>query len=100
MKTMIAGENTISIDEFKGLLKELHNKQQGICIRYRLLGEIWTANFTRMLYVTEKGAILNNEKNNQVIFIDDLKTVMQFELDTPFQNFEPRVQYKINLYVA
>ena len=94
MKT-IASQKVVSVNELKWLIKEIHKHHQEVCIKYRLLGERWTANFTRMLYATEKGAILNNEKIGQVIFIDDLKTVTQFELDTPIHNFEPRVHYKV-----
>jgi len=85
----------ISVLELKRLLIELRDKRPDICIRFRLLGEMWFPHFTRIILVTETGVILNNEVSNTLVNVTLLSQVMQFEIDRRFQNFKPHFHYDL-----
>ena len=87
----------ISVLELKQLLIELRDKRNNICFRYRLLGEMWKQNFMRIVDVTEKAVVLNDEISNKLIFLD-LSQVMQFEIDAAFQNYQPHFHYEVTPY--
>ena len=86
----------VSVLELKRLLIELSDKRPDICIRFRLLGEMWFPHFMRIIIVTEGGVLLNNEVSNKLVRVYDLGNVMQFEIDRTFQNFKPHNHYSIN----
>jgi hypothetical protein len=48
----------------------------------------------RVMKLTEKGALFYDENNN-LVSIGDLNFVMQFELDKPFQTFQPYYHYEV-----
>lgn len=81
--------------ELRRLLIELRDKRPDICVRFRLLGEMWFQHFMRLILVTEKGVILNNEVTGRLVRVHDLSHVMQFEIDRPFQNFKPYFHYNV-----
>jgi hypothetical protein len=87
----------VSVLELKRLLIELVDKRPDICVRFRLLGEMWFSYFMRIILVTDTGVILNNEVAHKVVPVKDLKTVMQFEIDRRFQNFRPHFHYNVKL---
>jgi hypothetical protein len=86
----------ISVLELKRLLIELRDKRVSTSIRVRLLGEMWAVNFLSIVHVTEKGAVLNDEVKDKTLWIPDLSMIMQFEIDTPFQGFQPYFHYDVN----
>jgi hypothetical protein len=88
-------KNLISVLELKRLLVDLKEKRSDICVRYRLLGEMWVVNSMRVINVTENGVMLNDERKNQLINLPDLSLIMQFELDAPFQGFQPHFHYNV-----
>ena len=90
-------QNLIYVLELKRLLIELKEKRPDICFRYRLLGELWAPNFSRVIRVTDKGVLLNDEVSNKLITVHDLSMIMQFEIDNRFQNFQPHFHYDVNL---
>jgi hypothetical protein len=90
-----ANETTISILELKRLAIELKEKQPDICFRYRLMGEMWHPNFLKIIKVHGDGITLDDEVANKLIFINDLSTIMQFELDGRFQSFQPHFHYEV-----
>ena len=81
--------------ELRRLLIELKEKRPDICVRYRLLGEMWAQHFMRVLQVTEKGVMLNDEASNKLVIVTNLANIMQFELDNRFQNFQPFFHYEV-----
>lgn len=85
----------ISALELKRLLTELKDKRPDICIRYRILGEMWKDNFFRIHLIRDSGAIFHDMVENKLYTISDLSTVMQFELDAAFQNFQPHYHYDV-----
>ena len=82
--------------ELRRLLYALKDLRPDICIRFRLMGEMWQTNHLRLLQLSDSGAILNDESTNKLIFIQDLNNVMQFELDRSFQQYEPHFHYTID----
>lgn len=88
-------KNLISVLELKRLLVDLREKRPDICVRYRLLGEMWVVNSMRVIKVTDNGVMLNDEQNNRLINLPDLSSIMQFEIDAPFQGFQPHFHYNV-----
>ena len=84
----------ISVLELRRLLVDLGEKRPDICIRFRLLGELWNVNFLRVIRVTEKGSVLLDESLG-LVSVSDLNFVMQFEIDRPFQGFQPYYHYEV-----
>jgi hypothetical protein len=87
--------STISIIELKRLLIELTEKRSDIGIRFRFMGELWSVNFFRIVTVTDKGALFKNEISQKFVAVSDLSSVIQFEIDTRFQNFQPFYHYDV-----
>ena len=84
----------ISVLELRRLLVDLGEKRPDICVRFRLLGELWTVNFLRVIRITERGAVLLDESLG-LVSVSDLNFVMQFEIDRPFQGFQPYYHYEV-----
>ena len=84
----------ISVLELRRLIVDLSEKRPDICIRFRLLGELWTVHFMRVMKISGKGGLFFDE-NNHLVSIADLNFVMQFEIDKPFQGFQPYFHYEV-----
>lgn len=93
---MIKG-NQIPEIELRRLLYELRDRRPDICIRFRLLGEMWQSNHLRVIKLTDRGVVLFDEAEGKVYVINDLRNVMQFELDQIFQQYQPHFHYEVNL---
>ena len=89
-----ANKTLISALELRRLIADLIDKRPDICIRFRLLGELWQPHFMRVNRMTEKGALFFDEMNH-LVSVGDLNFVMQFEIDKPFQNFQPYYHYEV-----
>jgi hypothetical protein len=89
-------QDNVSVITLKRLLVELKEKRPDICIRYRSMGALWNRNFTKVVLVTERGALFNDEVLNKLITVRDLSVIMQFELDNRFQNFHPHFHYNLD----
>lgn len=76
-------------------MTDLRDKRPDICIRFRLLGEMWFPYFMKIVRVGETDVILNNEVDKKLVRVPDLSYVMQFEIDERFQNFKPHFHYNI-----
>jgi hypothetical protein len=88
--------NTVPVLEFRRLLYELKDLRPDICVRLRLLGEMWQISHCRVVQLTEKGAVLNDESVNRLLLVTDLSNVIQFELDHNFQNFQAHFHYNVD----
>ena len=73
---------------------DLSEKRPDICIRFRVLGELWNNHFMRVTRMNDKGAVLFDETNN-LVSVSDLNFVMQFEIDKSFQGFQPYYHYEV-----
>jgi hypothetical protein len=87
--------NVISVIEFKRLLVDLKEKRPGVCVRCRLIGELWAKSFMSIAGVTEKGVLLKNDSTNSFVAISNLVDVIQFEIDEPFQGYQPYNHYGV-----
>lgn len=55
--------NLISVLELRRLLYTIIDNRLTTCFRYRLLGEMWQPNFFRMVEISDKGVLRNDETN-------------------------------------
>lgn len=94
---MRANNPAISLLELKRLLVDLQEQQPGISIRYRLIGDTWYHNFVNLVKADEHGMIVRDEVADKIIMIRDLSSIIQFELDTPFQSFEANLHYEVTI---
>jgi hypothetical protein len=88
---------TVSILELKRLLTELAEHGNNVCVRFRLIGELWQPHHHRVLKMTETGVALVDEPSNKLVFISNLTNVMQFELDSAFQIYQPNYHYSVTV---
>ncbi|HMG90090.1 MAG TPA: hypothetical protein VK589_08515, partial [Chryseolinea sp.] len=79
----------ITVLELRRLLHQLKDLRPDINIRMRLMGELWQVRHSRIASITETGVILNDQTNGRLILIQDLKRIMQLELDLQFQQYQP-----------
>lgn len=92
---MMTNTVLVSVLELRRLLVEIKDKRPDICVRFRLIGEMWQNIHYRVVGITEKGAVLNDEHTNKLIFINDITQVMQFEVDQRFQQYQPHYHYDV-----
>jgi hypothetical protein len=86
----------ITVTELRRLLVDIHDKRPDICLRFRLLGEMWGKNFLKILAIGEKSIVLAHEQDGRLYTIPDLSKIMQFELDSPFHQYKPYFHYSIS----
>ena len=96
---MLMGRTTTDVDvlQLKQLLISIKQYRPDICVRFRLIGELWQVSFMRVLDVTEEGVGLLDESRSKLIFIQNINNVMQFEIDAQFQNYLPHNHYDVKL---
>src|SRR6186713_3033032 len=84
----------ISVIELKRLIHELKDKRPDIGLRFRLTGQLWAPNFSQIENITDNEVyVLDTSKQR---FLNRLKDIIQFEIDSPFQAYRPFYHYKIN----
>ena len=87
---------TVTTTQVKALLTEIAANPCGVCIRTRLLGEMWHPNFMHLLMITKGGVIIfNDEILRKAVTIMRVEDVIQFEIDRKFQNYEPHFHYDV-----
>lgn len=84
----------ISVLELRRLMVDLSEKRPDICIRFRLLGELWTVNFLKVVRLSDKGVVLFDDVHG-LVSVSDLNFIMQVEIDKPFQGFQPYYHYEV-----
>lgn len=55
-------------------------------------------NFLRVLHVSLQGVIFM-DSTGQVIFLKHISDIIQFELEAPYQNYQPHNHYEVSPYV-
>ncbi len=88
-------KSKISVLELKRLLIEIKEYRPDICVRYRLLGEMWNPSFMKVIWVSARGILLRDAPCNRLISLSDLGMVMQFELDNRFRDVQPHFHYEV-----
>ena len=89
------GNQVLSVSNLRMLLISIVDNKLPVCVRFRLLGQMWHPNYMRVLRVTEKGVLLNDETSNKMITVPDLSQVMQFEVDSRLYQYEPNNHYEV-----
>jgi hypothetical protein len=90
-------QSAFSVLALRKLLQDILLKKPDVCFRYRLIGEMWAPNFKKVLHVSEKGVLLRDEVTNNLTGINDLSNLIQFEIDSPFQDVRPYCHYDVRL---
>lgn len=88
-------EGQVQVLELRRLLYELKDQRPDICVRFRLLGEMWQKSFMHVLKLTENGVIMVSDRNNETVAINDIREIIQFELDARYQNYHPHNHYTV-----
>jgi hypothetical protein len=87
----------VTVLELRRLLVELAEHSSSVCIRFRLLGELWQTHHCKVLKLSGDGVALLDEPSNKLFFIQDLNKIMQFEIDGQYQNYQPHYHYTVTL---
>jgi len=87
--------NAISVVELKRLLTDLKEKKPGVCLRFRLLGELWAKSFMTIASLSDKGVVLKDDSTNSFVAVSNLVDIIQFEIDEPFQGYKPYNHYDV-----
>jgi hypothetical protein len=90
-------KKSLTVLELKRLLIELKEKRPDICIRYRLIGEMWMDNFTSIRSVVGNSMFVNYERIGMSIHIPNIGNIIQFEIDHTFQQYEAHFHYDVVL---
>ena len=87
----------VSVKDLKQLLIAIKDQHTDICIRFRLMGEMWKTNFMPIASVGERDAFFyfKENNNNKLVYVNDMSTIMQFEIDKPFEDFSPHFHYEV-----
>lgn len=96
LEPRIAG--VVTTTQLKALLTELAGEPSGVCIRTRLIGEMWHPNFMHVLMITKTGVIiLNDDVLRKAVTILRVDDIIQFEIDRKFQIYEPHFHYDVRV---
>jgi len=95
-RVMDSKRDEISTLEFKELVTDLLNfSPHNVCIRFRVIGEMWQTNFVRVVLLEGKRVISHDEHRNSMNSIQDINDVIQFELDTNFKGYQAHFHYSV-----
>jgi hypothetical protein len=85
----------ISIIEFKRLVHDIHDRRPDVCIRVRLLGQMWSESFFSIECFEDDGVLLFDAHLRKYLRIAKVSDVMQFELECSFFGFQAYYHYEI-----
>jgi hypothetical protein len=94
---MVSKKKSLTVLELKRLLFELKEKRSDICIRYRLMGDMWKKNFTRIKSTVENSLVVEDEQARIILGVPNIANIIQFELDHTFQQYEAHFHYEVIL---
>ena len=87
----------VSALELKRLLYELKDKRPDVCVRFRLIGEMWNESFMRVFVVQDDAELFFNDTNRMITRVSKMSNIMQFEVDHNFQNYQAHYHYDVVL---
>jgi hypothetical protein len=90
-------KSSVEVLELRRLLYEIQERNSHVCIRLRMMGAMWFPHFMSIIAVTEKGVLLRDEVSSHLVVIQNLKNVIQFEIDNQLHNFQPHFHYDVKL---
>jgi hypothetical protein len=88
-------KSTVSVLEFRRLLHEIKDRRPELCIRFRLMGQLWEPFFMNVLILTEQGGVFGESSRGSTKSLDDLSKVIQFELDKSFHGYQAHFHYEV-----
>lgn len=89
--------SAITTTEFKRLIFDLWEHAPQTKIRSRTLGKMWETNFLQIIHVAASDSlIVQDNKAEQMKYIS-LSDVVEFEVESKFQNFSPHIHYHVTL---
>jgi hypothetical protein len=94
---MVSNKKSLTVPELKRLLLELKEKRPDICIRYRLMGDMWKKNFTRIISIKENSLVVEDEQARMILGVPNIANIIQFELDNTFQQYHAHFHYDVIL---
>jgi hypothetical protein len=94
VETIMTEKTLLSALELKRLITDIKDHEPNVCIRFRLIGEMWQVHMMRIITVTENRVLIHNEITNKLISVD-LNNVMQFEIDGRFRDIQPHYHYEV-----
>jgi hypothetical protein len=94
VETIMTEKTLLSALELKRLITDIKDHEPNVCIRFRLIGEMWQMHMMRIITVTENRVLIHNGITNKLISID-LNNVMQFEIDGRFRDIQPHYHYEV-----
>ncbi|HEY3405383.1 MAG TPA: hypothetical protein VGK59_18485 [Ohtaekwangia sp.] len=86
----------ISVQELKLLVASIIHQKAKIRIKCLTDGGVWTTQFFSVMMVTDKGLVLNDEATDKIKSIRFIDQVIQFVLDTPFNNYNSNLAYLVH----
>ena len=87
-------KTTYTVTHLRRTLIDILEHGQGVCIRFRVIGEMWQSNFVRIVSVTEQRVLVNDEVMSKLLSIE-ISKIIQFEIDHRFKGLEPYNHYDI-----
>ena len=94
---MTKSSTEISVLEFRQLLQSIYSSGNNVGIRTRLIGELWQKIHLKILKITEESVTFYDEKSSLTVYVSDMQTIIQFDLDRPFQQYQPHLHYTVTL---
>jgi hypothetical protein len=94
---MTKSATEITVIELAQLFTSIRNSPSDIRIRVRLIGELWQKVFMKVEIINDGSIILSDPRTNTILPLDDIQSVIQFELDKPFQHYQPQLHYTVTL---
>ena len=87
--------NLISTSELRTLLVEILENSLAIRFRYRIVNGSWHSEFLTISELTERGVVVKDETTKQIIRLEDLAEIEQFEIDAPLNNISAHNSYRL-----
>jgi hypothetical protein len=88
--------NMVTTAELKSLIFRVKSFRDDVSIRFRLQGHLWMPNFLEVVITKQAEAIFRDRSTGELIYVKDINEVMQFELDTAFEGYEPHNHYDVD----
>ena len=89
-------EGIVTVTELRNMLYRLQDKSPDTCVRFRLIGKVWNDSFVNVRDVSDLGIVfVNRNAADQLLNISNLANVVQFELETSFENYRAHFHYSV-----
>jgi hypothetical protein len=87
--------NEVTTLKLRRLLHALKDSRPDICIRFRIIGQMWQMHYSKIIELNEHGGIFQNENAGSLYAIPDFNEIIQFEIDQRFQEYHPHFHYQL-----